>query len=58
VGNPPVSSTISFERAIIRGSSSGVMPSGLGSTSTPAPSTRIVRVFSAAYASEVTIRSG
>ena len=34
------------------------MPSGLGISSTSAPNARIVLIFSAANASELTIRSG
>ena len=58
VAKPSTSSTISFERSIIRGMSSGVIPSGLDTISTSAPNARIVKTFSCANASEVTIRSG
>jgi hypothetical protein len=36
----------------------GVIPAGLGISSTSAPNARIVRIFSSANASELTIRSG
>jgi len=58
VAKPSTSSTISFDRFIIRGIRSGVIPSGLGTISTSAPNARIVKTFSCANASEVTMRSG
>ena len=58
VAKPPVSAAISAARFIIVGMRSGVMPRGLGISSTSAPRARIVAVFSAANASEETIRSG
>jgi len=58
VAKPPVSATISRARSIMRGTSSGVTPSGLGSTSSSAPNASIVRSFPCAYASELTMRSG
>jgi hypothetical protein len=58
VANAPVSAAISAARRIIDGIRSGVMPSGLGISSTSAPNARIVRIFSTANASEDTIRSG
>ena len=58
VANAPVSAAISAALRIIAGISSGVMPSGLGISSTSAPNARIVRIFSSANASEDTIRSG
>ena len=58
VGYPPVSATISFARAIIRGMVVGVMPSGLSMSSTFAPKARIVRIFSSAKHVALTMRSG
>jgi len=58
VANAPVCAVISAALRIIDGISSGVMPSGLGISSTSAPNARIVRIFSAANASEDTIRNG
>ena len=49
---------ISSARSIIRGMRSGVIPSGLGTISTSAPKASIVRSFSAANASDETMRSG
>ena len=58
VANAPVCAVISAARRIIAGISSGVMPAGLCSSSTSAPNARMVRIFSAANASDDTIRSG
>ena len=58
VANAPVRAVISAALRIIAGIRSGVMPSGLGISSTSAPNARIVRIFSAANASEDTIRNG
>src|SRR5215471_2189867 len=58
VANAPVSATISATRRRIAGIRSGVIPSGLCTSSTSAPNARIVRIFSTANASEDTIRSG
>jgi hypothetical protein len=49
---------ISAALRIIDGIRPGVMPSGLGISSTSAPNARIVRIFSSENASEDTIRSG
>ena len=54
----PSDAASSAARARILGMSSGVMPSGLGSTSSRAPKASIVRSFSSAKASEVTICRG
>ena len=51
----PISAASSAARARIRGIRSGVMPSGLGMISTIAPNASIVRSFSSAKASEVTM---
>jgi hypothetical protein len=58
VANAPVSAVISAARRIMAGIRSGVMPPGLGISSTSAPNARIVRIFSSANASEDTIRNG
>src|SRR3984893_12850599 len=58
VANAPVSAVISAALRIIDGIRSGVMPSGLGISSTSAPNATIVRIFSTANASEDTIRNG
>ena len=58
VWNAPVSAAISPARRIIAGISSGVMPPGLGISSTSAPNARIVRSFSTANASDDTTVSG
>ena len=58
VANAPVCPAISAALRIIDGIRPGVMPSGLGISSTSAPNTCIVRIFSPANASEDTIRNG
>jgi len=58
VANAPVCAVSSAARRIIDGIRPGVMPSGLGISSTSAPNARIVRIFSAENASDDTIRSG
>ena len=58
VANAPVCAVISAARRIIAGIRPGVMPSGLGISSTSAPNARMVRIFSPENASEDTIRSG
>jgi hypothetical protein len=58
VANAPVSAAISPARRTIDGMRSGVIPPGLWISSTSAPKARIVRIFSAANASEDTIFSG
>src|SRR5262249_41492772 len=58
VANAPVSAAISAALRIIAGISSGVMPSGLGISSTSAPNARIVRIFPPATASEDPPRGG
>src|SRR5262249_21531688 len=55
---PPVCAVISAALRIIAGIRPGVMPSGLGISSTSAPNARIVRIFSSANASEDTTRNG
>ena len=58
MANAPVCAVISAALRIIDGIRPGVMPSGLGISSTSAPNARIVRIFSSENASEDTIRSG
>jgi hypothetical protein len=58
VAKAPVSPAISAALRIIDGMRSGVIPSGLGISSTSAPNACIVRIFSTANASDDTIRSG
>src|SRR5215831_18963437 len=58
VANAPVCAAISAALRIMDGIRSGVMPSGLGISSTSAPNACIVRIFSSANASEDTIRNG
>src|SRR5215467_16210556 len=58
VANAPACSAISAALRIMDGIRSGVMPSGLGISSTSAPNACIVRIFSSANASEDTIRNG
>ena len=53
-----ICAVISAARRIIAGISPGVMPAGLGISSTSAPNARIVAIFSSANASEDTIRNG
>ena len=57
VAKPSTSSTISAARRIMVGTRSGVIPAGLGITSSSAPKARMVASFSGAKASDVTIRS-
>ena len=58
VQNAPISAAISPARRIMVGMRSGVMPAGLGMSSTSAPNACIVRIFSSAKASDDTMRSG
>ena len=58
VRKPPISSAIASARSRIGGMSCGVIPSGLGTTSSVAPNACIVRSFSSANASEDTMSSG
>jgi hypothetical protein len=58
VQKAPLSAAISPARQIIAGMSSGVIPAGLGISSTSAPNACIVRIFSRANASDDTMRSG